>query len=132
MDRIVGEVDYPRKGETVGSVIEIQGWALSDNYTPDDLFLEIFVDDDFIVRSNRNEIRSDVANAYPHVKNSDKLGFHVEAKLDKFESGTHVLKVIAKTLGYSEIICDRKFSFIKKLLPPHRLREYVGREILIQ
>lgn len=126
MVRVFGVVDYPKEGETVGSIIGIQGWALSDNHA-NDLTIEVFVDDVLMEKSSRNDIRLDVANDYPTFRNSDRAGFYIEVKLDKFKDKIHDLKVIARTSTNSEIICKRKFSLMKKeLLPPQRLREYVG------
>jgi len=126
LPELFGVVDYPTNNEIVGSEMGIEGWALSSNHE-NELVIEIFVDDKFIIKSNRNDIRLDVAKAYPNIKNSDKSGFYVEVKLEKFEDGIHDLKVVSKTSFNSTTIGHKKFVLKKmEMLPPKRLRELVG------
>jgi SAM-dependent methyltransferase len=124
--RTFGAIDYPKENEIVGEILGVGGWALSENQE-DDLIIEVFVDNKFLIKSKRNTDRLDVANAYPQIKNSDKSGFYVEVKLDKFEDGIHDLRVIIKNEVLMETICQRKFILNKKkLIPPQRLQDYVG------
>jgi ubiquinone/menaquinone biosynthesis C-methylase UbiE len=126
MGKISGNLDSPIDGEIVGSVLGIQGWILSNPYQ-DDLIIEVFIDDQFLVQTNYNQIRLDVAKVLPNILNSEKSGFYIEVALDRFEDGAHTIKIAAKTQSVQKTISSKKINLNKqKLLPPKQLREYIG------
>jgi GT2 family glycosyltransferase len=91
------------KAELYADNLYVTGWALSRKGFKGIERIEVYVDSHLIGNATYGEMRLDVEQAYPSVKNSGKSGFHLSADLSTFlQSGVKGHHVLVKAIGVDQ------------------------------
>ncbi|HXM42041.1 MAG TPA: hypothetical protein VN924_12355 [Bryobacteraceae bacterium] len=85
-----GVMDGPRSGEALQGIVEVRGWALSEDGIRQTI---VYVDRNYAVAATLGIGRPDVAKAFPTFAHGADAGWTASLDTGKFHAGTHELVV---------------------------------------
>ncbi|MGA2741287.1 MAG: hypothetical protein ABSG65_28090 [Bryobacteraceae bacterium] len=85
-----GVMDGPRSGEALQGIVEVRGWALSEDGIRQAI---VYVDRNYAVAARLGISRPDVAKAFPTFAHGADAGWTASLDTGKFRAGTHELVV---------------------------------------
>ena len=109
-----GTIDTPGQGATVTGIITNFGWALAPqpNLIPTDgSTIEVYVDGQYLGHPVYNNYRSDIAGAFPGLRNSNGAIGYIRIDTRALANGTHTIGwIVRDSAGHAEGIGSRYFT----------------------
>ncbi len=101
MTSIQSKLEYPQMDQIINDIIPIRGWAFSKLHTK--VSIEVYIDEQLICSGNCSLPRFDIYEK-TGIENAYESGFLGELTTEKFTDGSHLVKVIARTIDDEELV----------------------------
>lgn len=111
---IRGTLDEPADGATVADVLELAGWVLVGDSSPNVL---VVLDGERSLRATTGIERPDVADAHPDIPTARFAGFVCRIDTVGLPDGDHKASIVVSADGKKEELARRRFCVANRLPP---------------